>query len=258
MLELDDIADVVASAVREATEPLLVRIDLLEKREIPREQVLALVGDYGPEISGLSERVKGLEERPGIEVPEIDRALVRELVESVSKEQIGVLAATLPLPEKGEPGGDGPPGEKGPPGDLGAPGKDGAGLADALIDKDGALVLTLSDGRTKTLGRVVGSDGSPGADGKTFSLADFDVVPIDERTIELQFTHGEEKHTFELEFPVPIYRNVFKEGESYQRGDMVTWAGSTWHCDEPKGLKPGAPDSGWTLAVKAGRPGKDK
>jgi hypothetical protein len=38
---------------------------------------------------------------------------------------------------------------------------------------------------------------------------------------------------------------------------MVSWGGSVWHCDEAKGLKPDAPDSGWTLAVKRGRDGKD-
>lgn len=38
-------------------------------------------------------------------------------------------------------------------------------VTEALIDRDGNLVLALSDGSTKELGRVVGKDGSPGVDG---------------------------------------------------------------------------------------------
>ena len=38
-------------------------------------------------------------------------------------------------------------------------GKPGVGIADALIDNGGALVLTLTDGRALNLGRVVGKDG---------------------------------------------------------------------------------------------------
>ena len=133
-------------------------------------------------------------------------------------------------------------------------GKDGVGLADALKDADGNLVLVMTDGSTKNLGRV---DGENGKDGETFTLDDFDIVPIDERTITMGFTKGELKHTFELEFPVTIYRGVYNEKETYARGDVVTWGGSAWHCDEAKEIKPGAPDSGWRLMVKAGRPGKD-
>lgn len=169
MLNIDDVAEVIAGAVKEATQPLLARIDALEKR----------------------------------------------------------------APE---------------------PGKDGIGIADAMKDEQGNLVLIMSDGRTKSLGRINGEDGK---DGEAFTLDDFDIVPIDERTITMGFTKGELKHTFELEFPVAIYRGVYKDSETYSRGDIVTWGGSSWHCDEAKNIKPGAPDSGWRLMVKAGRPGKD-
>lgn len=134
---------------------------------------------------------------------------------------------------------------------------DNVDMADALIDHDGRLVLTLSDGRTKALGVVVGRNGDDGKPGDTFTLDDFDLEPIDERTVKLCFTRGETMHSFELEFPIPIYRGVFREDGEYRRGDLVTWAGSMWHCDEPTGAKPRDGEKGWTLAVKAGRPGKD-
>lgn len=173
-------------------------------------------------------------------------------------------------PERGEPG------EKG---DQGVPGPSGVGLAGAMIDRSGVLILTLSNGESLEIGPVIGKDGPPGEKGEKgdtgergeqgtqgekgergpagFSLESFDVIPTDERTIELRFDAGDTRHTYELEFPVTVYRNVFKEGDTYARGDVVTWAGSAWHADRETKEKPGAPESGWSLMVKKGRDGKD-
>lgn len=166
MLEIDDVAEVIAGAVREATAPLHARIEALEKRE-------------------------------------------------------------LLLPEKGD---------------------DGVGLADALIDKDGNLVLTMSDGRTKSLGPIIGRDGADG-----LGPEDMRVARVGERGLEIALVRGEIEHSFEVEFPFPIYRGVYQERD-YEAGDMVTWAGSLWHADKATEAKPGTDD--WTLAVKKGRDGK--
>lgn len=53
-----------------------------------------------------------------------------------------------------------------PPPEAGIAGKDGLGLAGAMIDRDGELVVTLSNGVLQRLGPVVGKDGAPGRDGK--------------------------------------------------------------------------------------------
>lgn len=59
--------------------------------------------------------------------------------------------------------------------------------------------------------------------------------------------------------PVMIYRDIFKEGEKYQLGDSVTWAGSVWYCHAETTDKPGEPSSkGWKLAVKRGRDARQK
>jgi hypothetical protein len=164
-----------------------------------------------------------------------------------------------PLPERGE---------KGEPGERGERGETGIGVKDALIDRSGVLVLTLSDGTRRDLGVVIGKDGSdgqngadgapgePGKDGRDgFDLESFDCVPIDERTIALKFQQGDTVHSFELEFPIPVYRGIFKQGETYKRGEIVTWGGSAWHCNEETGEKP---DSGpWSKMVNRGRDGKD-
>lgn len=54
------------------------------------------------------------------------------------------------------------------------------------------------------------------------------------------------------------YQGVYQEGKSYELGDMATWAGSTWHCNEATTTKPGESTKAWTLMVKKGRDGKDK
>jgi hypothetical protein len=57
-----------------------------------------------------------------------------------------------------------------------------------------------------------------------------------------------------LKVPTPSYRQIYKAGEKYLRGDMVTFGGSVWAAtkDNPQG-KPGEPGSDWVLAVKHGR-----
>jgi hypothetical protein len=57
--------------------------------------------------------------------------------------------------------------------------------------------------------------------------------------------------------PVLIYRGVHQEGRVYEEGDVVTWAGSLWHCNEPTDTKPETNATAWTLAAKRGRDGKD-
>lgn len=160
-----------------------------------------------------------------------------------------------PAPEviKGDPG---EPGKDGADGKDGSDGADGRGVKELLIDREGHLIATMDDGSTKDLGPVNGKDGAPGKDGRDgFSLDDFDCQPVDERTIRMEFVRGETKHSYELQFPVTVYRGVFKEGSEYERGDMVTWGGNLWHCDTPTKDKPGTEN--WTIAAKKGRDGKD-
>lgn len=240
---MSEIAPVIREYVAAENEPLraenkalLDRLDALEKREL----VLPEKGDTGEQ---------GPQGEPG-PAGEVDMDAVSAMIADAVKSAV----EALPAPEKGERGDDGLPGEKGADGAPGAPGErgsDGVGLADALIDKDGHLVLTMTDGRTKSLGLIVGKDGERGQDGITPTFID---AEFEGRVLRLMFDGD---RSCEFKMALPEYVGVFKEGESYEPGDMVTWAGSCWHCDEPKGLKPGAPDSGWTLAVKAGRAGKD-
>ena len=53
------------------------------------------------------------------------------------------------------------------------------------------------------------------------------------------------------------FEGVYQDGKSYALGHLVTWAGSSWHCNEPTTTKPGDGSKAWTLMVKRGRDGKD-
>lgn len=199
-----------------------------------------------------------------------------------------------PAPERGEKGEAGP---------VGAAGRDGVGLAGAVIDRSGVLVLTLTDGTTRDLGVVVGKDGAqgpqgepggkgetgergpagiPGADGAKgdpgepgrdgadgkdgrdglngrdgFGFDDLTVEQDDERSFKLIFAQGDARKEFPFVLPVVLDRGVFKAEETYSAGDGVTWGGSYWIAQRETSAKPDTPDSGWRLAVKRGRDGKD-
>ncbi|UIK05011.1 hypothetical protein [Neorhizobium galegae] len=141
----------------------------------------------------------------------------------------------------------------------GNPGKDGVGLAGAFIDRDGNLIITMTNGEPRNLGCVVGKDGEPGKPGRDgFNLEDFDAKVMDDRrTVLLSFTGKTLDYKVELGFPVMLYRGVYKDGQEYERGDTVTWGGSLWHCDSDTHEKPGEGSTTWTLCAKKGRDGKD-
>jgi hypothetical protein len=92
----------------------------------------------------------------------------------------GKDGAPGPRGEKGEPGARGPqgePGKDGVEGKDGAPGmdgkdgapgidgKDGVGIADLRM-VEGDLLIRLTDGTEKNVGRIIGERGAPGVDGK--------------------------------------------------------------------------------------------
>lgn len=182
----------------------------------------------------LRARVKELEDRPAPEVlkgdpgDSVDVEAVNQMIEAA----VSKAVAEIPVPKDG---------------------KDAAGIVEALKD-NGELVLTLHDGRLIRTGIRDGEKGEPGKDG--FSLQDFDVQKEDDgRTLVLSFDAGDIKHEYAITMPHMAYCGVFKQDQDYMVGDVVTWGGSAWHCNEPTKEKP---DTGpWTLMVKKGRDGKD-
>jgi hypothetical protein len=160
--------------------------------------------------------------------------------------------------------------------------KDGVGISSTLLDRKGHLVLTLSDGQTKDIGRVEGKDADPadvqrmvaeaiatlpkpadgapgkdGAPGRDGTLENVKVVQVDDRTWQWQYKDGTPVEGGTMRFAVVLDRGVHAVEKTYEAGDGVTWNGSFWiaQCDATS--RPGTTDGAkeWRLAVKSGRDG---
>lgn len=140
-------------------------------------------------------------------------------------------------------------------------------IAGALIDRDGHLVLTFTDGETKDVGKVEGGIGPQGIPGKAGSNGTIDNIkvlqdPENPRSVRLLYKDsGQPIEGGELYFPAQVYQGVFSIAKTYELGDVVTWAGSLWHAKgHVVGVKPDEhmPDSKrmWQLIVKRGSEGK--
>jgi hypothetical protein len=153
--------------------------------------------------------------------------------------------------------------------------KDPVGVLGALIDRDGALVMTLSDGTVKTLGCVVGRDvdmaavralisdelaswprPKDGVDGLGFE--DLTFATDDAGKLVARFQRGDVVRDVKL--PGIYDCGVYKDGTQYERGDAVTWRRSIWIAQEATAAMPDTGGAGarpWRLAVPAARDGKD-
>lgn len=278
----EEMVEVVRSYVDEATGPLLKRIEAqdheiaeLKKRApangdpgqdgadgkdgrdgkdaepVSDEQIAAALEAY----IAANPPADGVDGENGADGKDVDMDVVMARVDEFLK--------SIPVPENGKDGRDGvdgkdgAAGEKGIDGRNGSDGADGIGVAGALIDRDGILNLTLTNGEVRALGRVEGRDGKDGERGvQGFGLDDFatDWRP-EEKVLVLSWDAGDTRYSHELFVPYLRDAGVWVEGSAYLKGDCVTWAGSLWTAQDDTSEKPET-GKGWRLAVKRGRDGK--
>lgn len=256
--DLEAVRSIVAEEIGKAATPILGEVDRRVGEAVTKvvaEEVAKIPApqngkDADPEevASLVAEQVERAV--AAIPAPQDGKSVGVEDVAPLIAEEVGKAVADLPVPRS---------------------------IKGVVVDREGKAVFTYSDGSTENIGQVVGRDGTDvdwavvevklrelvdaiprpkdGKDG--FNLEDFDCQPVDERTIKLMFARGEAMHSYELKFPVPLDRGVFREGEEYETGDGVTWGGSWWIAQRATTEKPDGPDSGWRLATKKGRDGKD-
>lgn len=146
------------------------------------------------------------------------------------------------------------PGPRGEQGEKGEAGADGVGLAGAVINRSGELVVTKTNGEAITLGMVIGKDGEKGADGK--DGADFTNVEIDydgERSLIIRGIGGE----IVKKLPIPMDRGYYREGAQFEKGDIVTTEGSAWIALKDTDTKPGHDQKdAWRMFARKGKDGE--
>lgn len=113
------------------------------------------------------------------------------------------------------------------------------------------------DGRDGRDGKdgVDGKDGQDGADG--FDLRHFTLSQVDERTLILRFKDLRREISHPVTIPSLIGRGIWNAEKHYQRGDVVTWGGSSFEKVGDGDGKPEDTSKDWRLMVKRGRDGKD-
>ncbi len=232
----DALAEVIiaatTAAVAKATAPLLTRITALEARGALTPEYVASTAES---MIALVARVEAIEQR-----------------------------AAVPGPA-GEVGPQGTQGEPGPPGPMGNKGADGVGLegprgaqgekgVDGVAGRDGLAGVQGQAGRDGVNGErgLPGTDGKDGLDG---TLEGVSVVQVDERSFEFRREAGDVLGRVSL--AAPLYRGVYAAGTDYLKGDAVTFGGSLWIATDATDEKPGAGETAWRLAVKAGRDGRE-
>lgn len=191
--------------------------------------------------------------------------VVRELIDCADLRPIlDLLAAEAVEKHLGEhppkDGRDGEPGTQGPAGERGADGKDGAdgiGLAGAVIDREGQLVVTLTNGEQKSLGPVVGRDGANGRDGLSVSEVSRTYDGETHEVVERWTADGEQK---ELRYPAGGIRpgGFYREGMKCHALQAVTHDGALWIAKRDTTAKPCLENADdWQLAARKGRDGRD-
>lgn len=248
------------TAVERATADLITKGEVdtlrqtLEKRVGDVEQVKAIPGPKGD---------PGQDAEPVL-VADVVKELVATdvlapIIDLMVAEAVAKHFQENPV-QHGKDGRDGEPGPQGKDGEKGADGKDGVGLADALIDRDGALVLTMTDGRSKSLGVVIGRDGSDGAAGRDgLSMADvsreYDAGAHE--IVERWTVAGEAK---ELRYPAGGIRpgGFYREGMKCHALQAITHDGALWIAKRDTTAKPCLEnEEDWQLAARKGRDGRD-
>lgn len=200
------------------------------------------------------------------ETPTIDvHDVVRELIACDEIKQAVDLATSGYVDEycKAHPAPRGDPGRDGLNGKDGEPGKDGVGMAGAIQNKSGDLIITTTDGRTVDVGRVAGVDGKDGADGKDgrdgVDGIGFDDVTLgydaEAREAVLTFVRGGTRKELRIPAPAFVHRGFYQPGQGFKAMEATTHNGSTWIALRDTKEQPGYESKDWVLAARKGADG---
>lgn len=182
--------------------------------------------------------------------------VVKELLSSDGLATLVDLQVTEAVEKRIRDGKDGAPGERGEKGDTGPAGEDGVGLAGAMIDRDGNLQVTKTNGEAIPLGPVIGKDGRDGRDGADgLGFDDLDVEYDGERTFTFKWQRGSVVKTKSFHVPTVIDRGYWREGTKAEAGDAMTHDGTLWIATKATSDKPCRESDAWRIGARKGRDG---
>jgi hypothetical protein len=194
----------------------------------------------------------GKDGAPGLDGQGVDMVVVASTIKELIKEAV----AALPAARDGRDGANGKDGTDGKSFTLCE--------AEELLkhhwsgwelDFERRAAVTLEKALERMPKPANGANGKDGVDGLGFD--DLQVEHDGGRRVSLKFARGDRVKEFSFDLPVVIDRGIYKDGSAYSAGDGVTWGGSYWIAQCETKSKPDGADSGWRLAVKKGRDGKD-
>lgn len=246
-----------AAIVREATGPLLERIDALEKElaGIP-EPVVPVEIDTAAIAKEAASLMPAPKDGESVTIDDV-KPLVEELVDAAVK--------ALPPPKDGEDGKDADMAElklhlaelvK----HVNLPAPPSVDEVAAVFERRFSdLTLSWERQARDTFEKAVDRMPVPKDGRDALPLDSFDMeLAEDGRTLTLKMHAGDTVMEKSLRISTVLDRGPYRGEEKYEKGDAVTHGGSLWiaQVDDPEGA-PGLGGKGWRLAVKKGRDGKD-
>lgn len=240
MIDPTEFGKAMGAIVRDATAPLLARIESLEKALSERP---AAAETPPIDVESIAKSAASL-----IPVPKDGESVDIEDVMSALVSHADEYLKSIPIPKDGVDGKD-----------AVAPSVDEIAATFERRFSD----LTLSWERQarnvfeKAADRMpIPKDGENGRD--AFPLDSFDMqLGDDGRTVTVKMQAGDTVIEKSVKIATLLDKGVYSKGHSYEKGDVVSYGGCSWVAqkDDAAGV-PGGSD-GWRLSVKKGRDGKD-
>jgi hypothetical protein len=260
MIDPVEFGKAMGALVKEATAPLLSRIDQLEKQladiKVPTAADAAAMIDLDAVAKSAAALAPKAENGTSVTVDDV-RPLVDEL--------IAKAVAALPAPEKGKDAdmdvlkahvGELVKGIQ-PAAPLTVPSVEE--IAGTFERRFSDLTLSWERQARDTFEKAADRMPKPKDGRDALALEHFDLaLAEDGRTVTVKMQAGETVIEKSVKIAAVIDREIFKHDGTYEKGDGVSYGGSFWiaKCDDPKGV-PGSGETDWRCAVKKGRDGRD-
>lgn len=252
MIDPVEFGKAMGALVKEATAPLLQRIDQLEKRlgelRIPEPEKV--------DLEALAKSAAVLIEKPqdgkSLAVEDV-RPMLEDMVKALPmpkdgadanmpelKSHLAELVKSIEVP-KAQP----------------APTVDE--VAATFERRFSDLTLSWERQARETFEKAADRMPKPENGRDAVPLEGFDLALADDgRTLTVKMQAGETVIEKSVKIAAVLDRGIFKHEGSYEKGDGVSYGGSFWiaKCDNPQGV-PGSGETDWRCSVKAGRPGRD-